>query len=108
MIVPDVPCQSRKFPAVTHDMVLIWLTGVDDPDKAVRTLAAFTAIKTLSDRLAPNHVPDKVPFLAAHDFLRKSFPKVFSQLAVEQVNCERRMHAMKFLSCKVAHAGESF
>ena len=62
--------------------------GVDDPDKAVRTLAGFTAIRTLSDRLAPNHVPDAAPFHEAHAFLRKAFPKVFSTLAVERVSRE--------------------
>ncbi len=64
-----------------------FLSGVDDPDRAVRTFAKFTTIRTLSDRLAPNHVPDTAPFLEAHAFLRKAFPKVFSTLAVEQVTC---------------------
>jgi len=67
--------------------VFTFLSGVDDPDRAVRTFAKFTTIRTLSDRLAPNHVPDTAPFLEAHAFLRKAFPKVFSTLAVEQVTC---------------------
>ena len=60
--------------------VLMHLSGVDDPDKAVQTLARFTAIRTISDRLAQNHVPDTAPFLEAHAFLRKAFPKVSAPL----------------------------
>jgi hypothetical protein len=88
MLLPVVHRSIGRVSTTTHDVVLTWPAGVDDPDKAVRTLAAFTALRTLSDRLAPNHVPDTAPFLAAHDLLRKSFPKVFSKLAVEQVSGE--------------------
>ncbi len=54
-------------------------------DPAVKRFAEFLTFKTVSSREAEGHATHPEALLASHDFLKKTFPRVFDELAMETV-----------------------
>ena len=54
-------------------------------EPAVKRFAKFLTFKTVSSREAEGHATHPEALLASHDFLNKTFPRVFDELSVETV-----------------------